>query len=287
MLEGKNYPTSCLVLPTMYQLIRKNAPDAALFQPWTVRPAQGERPAYNGILAAADMHPAVRTARSKLHDAQYSRWVTDLSAAAHRFYSIAMLCDPRSRQVKDGFFFVEGQKDEALALFKAEYNLEWAPVDQVREPDPVDDQAETETVAVTTLACLPMVNTSATSYGAFTDAFAYLNQGSPSPPSADSPQKKEEIKNEAVKWLSLPNVPPATDILEWWAAHEEEFPNLANMAAQFLSVPATSASAERLFSIAGLVFDDFRQNMNDGTLEQLLWAHINKFKRNRNGDKLS
>ena len=33
---------------------------------------------------------------------------------------------------------------------------------------------------------------------------------------------------------------------------------------------ATSASAERLFSIAGLAFDDFRQNMKDGTLQNLL-----------------
>ena len=78
----------------------------------------------------------------------------------------------------------------------------------------------------------------------------------------------------------------STDILEWWAQHEEEYPNLADMAAQFLSVPATSASAERLFSIAGLAFDDFRQNMKDGTLEQLLWAYINKFKRRRDGDKV-
>ena len=58
------------------------------------------------------------------------------------------------------------------------------------------------------------------------------------------------------------------------------------MAALFLSVPATSASAERLFSIAGLAFNDFRQNMTDNTLEKMLWAHINKFKRERAGYKL-
>jgi hAT family dimerisation domain. len=99
--------------------------------------------------------------------------------------------------------------------------------------------------------------------------------------------RKEQVENEATRWLQQPNVPATTDILQWWADNEEEYPNLANMAAQFLSVPATSASAERLFSIAGLVFDDFRQHMKDGTLEDMLWAHINKFKRARMGHKLT
>ena len=38
-----------------------------------------------------------------------------------------------------------------------------------------------------------------------------------------------------------------TDILEWWAAQEKEFPNLSVMTRQYLRCPATSASAEGLF----------------------------------------
>ena len=66
-----------------------------------------------------------------------------------------------------------------------------------------------------------------------------------------------------------------TDILEWWASNEKEFPNLSIMARQYLGVPATSASAERLFSIAGRVYDDLRQRMTPEMLEERMWAKIN------------
>ena len=66
-----------------------------------------------------------------------------------------------------------------------------------------------------------------------------------------------------------------TDILEWWAAQEEKFPHLSVMAMQYLGIPATSASAERLFSIAGRVYDDLRQGMNDMLLKERMWAKIN------------
>ena len=67
-----------------------------------------------------------------------------------------------------------------------------------------------------------------------------------------------------------------TNILEWWAQNEKEFPALSVMARQYLGVPATSASAERLFSIAGRTFDDLRQKMREEMLEMLMWARINR-----------
>jgi hypothetical protein len=54
------------------------------------------------------------------------------------------------------------------------------------------------------------------------------------------------------------------------------------MARQYLGVPATSASAERLFSIAGRsshIYDDLRQAMKEQMLEMLMWARINSEKR--------
>ena len=41
------------------------------------------------------------------------------------------------------------------------------------------------------------------------------------------------------------------------------------MARQYLGVPATSASAERLFSIAGRAYDDLRRRMGEEMLEIL------------------
>ena len=62
----------------------------------------------------------------------------------------------------------------------------------------------------------------------------------------------------------------------WWAENEKVFPQLSRMARQYLGCPATSASAERLFSIAGRVYDDLRQGMDESMLELLMWARINR-----------
>ena len=70
-----------------------------------------------------------------------------------------------------------------------------------------------------------------------------------------------------------------TDPLKWWAENEIKFPALSVMARQYLGVPATSASAERLFSIAGRAFDDLRQGMKAEMLEMLMWARVNREKR--------
>ena len=51
---------------------------------------------------------------------------------------------------------------------------------------------------------------------------------------------------------------------------------LARMAQQFLAVPATSASAARVFSLAGRIFSDLTQHQNDTTLEERMWAKINR-----------
>ena len=89
------------------------------------------------------------------------------------------------------------------------------------------------------------------------------------------------VKSEAHRYLELPAAPMNTDPLEWWAANEINFPALSVMARQYLGVPATSASAERLFSLAGRAFDDLRQCMKEEMLEILMWARINKEKRQR------
>ena len=48
------------------------------------------------------------------------------------------------------------------------------------------------------------------------------------------------------------------------------------MTRQYLGCPASSASAERMFSLAGRRFSDLRQSMNDGTPEKQMWAKINR-----------
>ena len=55
-----------------------------------------------------------------------------------------------------------------------------------------------------------------------------------------------------------------------WVANDINLPALSVMARQYLGVPGTSASAERLFSLAGRAFDDMRQRMKEEMLEILM-----------------
>ena len=41
---------------------------------------------------------------------------------------------------------------------------------------------------------------------------------------------------------------------------------------QFLAIPADSATAERVFSFAGLTLSDLRKRLLEGTLEAIMWA---------------
>ena len=65
------------------------------------------------------------------------------------------------------------------------------------------------------------------------------------------------------------------DGIKWWANHVKDFPNLARMARQYLGVPATSATVERLFSAVDFAFADRRKSQSAETLANLAFAKLN------------
>jgi hypothetical protein len=44
------------------------------------------------------------------------------------------------------------------------------------------------------------------------------------------------------------------------------------MTRQFLAIPAASATAERVFSFAGLTLSDLRKSLLEGTLQVIKWG---------------
>ena len=57
------------------------------------------------------------------------------------------------------------------------------------------------------------------------------------------------------------------DVLVWWRdVGRARFPRIPVMTRQFLAIPAASATAERVFSFAGLTLSDLRKSLLEGTL---------------------
>ena len=79
-------------------------------------------------------------------------------------------------------------------------------------------------------------------------------------------------ETELNAYMRVQQVANDTDPLMWWKQHQEEFPRLARMARQYLTVHARSASPERLFSSVGLVKSDLRGRLLDTTLIDVMWA---------------
>jgi len=68
------------------------------------------------------------------------------------------------------------------------------------------------------------------------------------------------------------------DAIDWWIAHEEEFPNVgyvAVMARQYLGCPASSAAVERLFSQVGIAYSSKRQSATPETIANIMFSRAN------------
>jgi len=62
------------------------------------------------------------------------------------------------------------------------------------------------------------------------------------------------LRQELIEYLCTSTVEYEHDPLEWWKSHGVEFPRAARTAKTVLSIPASSAPVERIFSTAGKIF---------------------------------
>ena len=259
-LEGKNYPTSNLVLPSMYGCCELLAASMPVRQPWDGK-----------LLQPNELRPEVVEGRQVLHSDLVDRWKTKIPEQLKRFYFIATICDPRQK----GLCFPGVSDDErrtAHDWFTAEFCSLWdknSPPVPGPAPAPAPAPA---TAPMPTPAAAPA--SAAASMGSFLDFMTSIAHLQPA-----EPEQAPTVRSEVERYLELPAVDMKVDVLKWWAENEINFPALSVMARQYLGVPATSASAERLFSLAGRAFDDMRQNMKEEMLEMLMWARVNREKR--------
>jgi hypothetical protein len=76
-------------------------------------------------------------------------------------------------------------------------------------------------------------------------------------PGAQEPARR---RSETAQWLEEPVEPWNVDGIEWWKLYGHRYPRgLADMARNYLAVPASSVPAERLFSRAGIYILPYHQ----------------------------
>jgi hypothetical protein len=81
-----------------------------------------------------------------------------------------------------------------------------------------------------------------------------------------TPSLEETLNKEAKSYAKLqlsgynaaPSIALTDDPLEWWSRHESLFPCLAQIAREFLAIPASSAPAERVFKMVRGLLDPLR-----------------------------
>ena len=207
-----------------------------------------------------------------MFDDLFSRFVTYLSDDDKRSFSIASLLNPTLMDFQ--WVGCQRSRPQAVAYFMMEYNSNWAPDPSAAdEPEPVAPVVPTGP-GVRTAAIPGFIGTDMDFLisVAATMADPMAQQPPPYPPTPLPTKSEAELYLEHDHQAKFTC---AKDLLLWWKVHESTYPHLAMMARQFLGCPATSASVERIFSVAGQLFDDLRRNLDDGRLEEMMWACIN------------
>ena len=81
---------------------------------------------------------------------------------------------------------------------------------------------------------------------------------------------------EVQDYIESPCLPEDANPLEYWLDNQSKYPTLALLAKRYLSVPASSAPVERLFSIGGKILRNERCSMSDRTFERLMFVKNNR-----------
>jgi len=86
----------------------------------------------------------------------------------------------------------------------------------------------------------------------------------------------DKITSSIEKYIKVLESWEDTDALNFWRTHEIIFPELALLAKKYLSVQASSAACERMFSVAGHIFSVKRRRLGIRFFTQLLLLKLNE-----------
>ena len=85
-----------------------------------------------------------------------------------------------------------------------------------------------------------------------------------------SDQNPQSIINELDTYFDVNSPNFEISPLEWWKLHESEYPTLAQMAKDYLTIMSTSVPCEQFFSIAGKQITQTRNRLHPDTTQACL-----------------
>ena len=87
---------------------------------------------------------------------------------------------------------------------------------------------------------------------------------------------ESDSQSEVGKYFSEPLIPfHQANTYLWWYQNKDRFPVLAQLAKRYLSAPPTSVPSERLFSVAGDIYDEKRNRLAPEKAEVLMFIKCN------------
>ena len=90
-------------------------------------------------------------------------------------------------------------------------------------------------------------------------------------------ERRASVKStkEVDQYLSLRRISHDNDPLSWWRENATSFPLLSKLARRYLACPPSSVPSERLFSIAGNIYDEKRNRLAGARAEKILFLKSN------------
>ena len=95
-----------------------------------------------------------------------------------------------------------------------------------------------------------------------------------------------EVKLEVREFITDPEIDPgmASDAVQFWLKvlamqspmGERKYSHLANLSLQLLSIPASNADSERVFSLVQRIRTEFRASLSTESVSALIGCHFNK-----------
>jgi hypothetical protein len=94
--------------------------------------------------------------------------------------------------------------------------------------------------------------------------------------------------SELQRYLDSPPIDDEEDfdILDWWKQHEYQWPVLAQLARDILTVPVSTVASESAFSAGGRVLSDYRSRLTPEMVEALMITRDHLYAKGRTQDMI-